>query len=131
MVDIDSFVLGVITAVPAYVGLFVTFRRGKLQFELERFQERSSHPVQSTWSIRIKGPTRAIEHCSVLLDTYPLTVWNRSEGVNETKVEKDGGVNFRIPNNLSPFGVIKPAQITVKDGKKVLRRRKFLDIPEV
>ena len=60
-----------------------------------------------------------------------MSAWDKSERVNEIKVHKDSGAVFRIPSNLNPFGMVTPAKITVKDGRKVLRKRKFLDIPYV
>jgi hypothetical protein len=131
LVDAGSFALGLIAAIPGYVGLFFTYWRGRLQFELERFQEKSSSPVESVWSIRIQHPTRAIDHCSVFLDTYPLPAWDKAEKINEIKIQKDSGAVFRIPSNLSPFGVVTPGKITVKDGKRVVRKQMFLDIPDV
>ena len=123
---IIAIIVSIIAAIPLYVDLVFRWRRNRLDFELERFQE------DSFWNVRVLHPTKAIEHCSVFLDKNPLSLGNTIDRATEVKVPKGGGANFQIPKTLNPFGgVLKESTVTIKDGKKVLRKRKFRDIPAV
>ncbi len=121
MVDFGSFALGLIAAIPGYVGLFITLWRGRLQFELEFFAERSTAPVESALSIRILHPTKTIEHCSVTVENKKYSVWvplplwsNPAVAIIQSKISKESSANFRIPKSINPIGCF----IVVRDWQE-------------
>jgi len=124
-------VLIIIGFTPLYVDLFLRWRKGRLTFEVEAFEEHMSTPVQSVWSIRIKNPSRVMEHVKVLVADVPCIVL---DGVlpQETKIPIGGGQNFRIPSNrINPFGSGDGQLVAVKEGEKTRKKIRFRKIMPV
>ncbi len=88
-------------------------------------------PIQTVWSIRVTNPSKTIEHCAVSIDGTQLPVANGGAIPLETKISVGGAHNFRVPTSINPFGgVVKDfATVTVKDGKRTIKKAKFRDIP--
>lgn len=141
-ISLAAIVISVLGVVPLYLDYFARRKEKLLEkqvtFEVERFQESVSSPVESAWSIRVLRPSQTIEHCSVQL-LFPSTgsnysdqrvylpVWNRKDVFTECKIPKDGGANFRIPKTVNPFGTLV-AVIDRMGG--VVALRDFREIPE-
>ncbi len=85
-------------------------------------------PIPSSWSVRILDPKQAIERLNVLLDDIPLPF---SDVTNEQRFEEFVD-EFGVASLRIPIGKEKDdALVKVRDGKKVLRKAKFKDIPSV
>jgi hypothetical protein len=129
MVDIATvtIIISIAAIVPLYVDLFFRLTKKHVEVDLERFREHSTTPIESWWTIRVLYPSKTIERCSVVMQGLALQVWNRKEPAIEAKISKGGAANFRIPAEVHPLGNL----VVVRDGKKVLKKQKFLHIPEV
>ena len=70
-IAIAAIVISIAGIVPLYLDYFDRRREKRLEkqvtFEVERFQESVTSPVESAWSIRVLRPSQTIEHCSVQL----------------------------------------------------------------
>jgi hypothetical protein len=120
-----SLIITVVGLVPLYLDFL---SRRKINFELLRFQEFSHKPVESIWSIRVLHPNKPIEMCSVSYNGVKLPWWdNPIEPQYERFVELMSGGNVRIPKGAEK----DDAKVVVRDGKKIIRKRKFQKIPIV
>jgi len=106
--------------------LFTLFQSKPQPFDflLQKFPETVMKPVESHWSIRILQPNRVIEKCIVLCDGVQCPWWDRNEPYYERTIVKGGGGNVRLPKGLEK----ENAEITIKNGKKTLKKIKFKDI---
>jgi hypothetical protein len=85
----------------------------------------SGNPVESIWNIRILHPNKPIEKCSVSYSGIKLR-WSDEPGY-EKFIDRMSGANIRIPKEIEKAD----ATVVVKDGKKIIRKKKFEDIPAV
>jgi hypothetical protein len=122
--------VAIVAVIPLYVDLILRWRADKdIDFELERFYEKSADPVESTESVRVLHPNRAIDHCKIYLDDEALPFWDshRERPNYEKKIRASGGANVRIPESL----LNDDAYVTVKDGERTLRRMRLREVPRV
>jgi hypothetical protein len=126
MSDIEI-ILAILAFIPLYLDLAVRFwKRDKINFLILRVHTESRKPIESSWTIRILHPNRAIEKCSVFVDGVKIP-WsgNPNELRYEGVIYQSGGENFLIPKGIEKDS----ATVIIKDGNKVLRKRRFKDIP--
>lgn len=95
-------------------------------FVIQRFEEPVEKPLKSNWSIRILHPDKPIQKCNVFFNGELLPWWDKVVPYYEKFIHKGGGGNVRIPVEIEKEG----ADVDVMDGKKLLKRLKFKDIPE-
>lgn len=126
--EVGMLVATVIGFIPLYADLVIRWKeRHRLSFLFLRFNERSDKPIESNWSIRILHPDKAIEECSVSFDGTKLAWWDKPEPYYEKLIHAMGGGNLRIPKGIER----EDAEVIVRDGKKIIRKKKFKDIPIV
>jgi hypothetical protein len=126
--EVGILVTTVIGFIPLYADLVIRWReRHRLNFLLLRFHEGSDKPIESSWSIRILHPEKAIEKCSVSYDSVKLPWWDKPEPYYENFLYAMGGGNVRIPKGTEK----ENATVVVRDNKKIIRKKKFKDIPIV
>lgn len=121
--------ISVLTAlgfIPLYIDLAIRLKeRNKITFELSRFYEKSSKPVQSNWGIRITHPDRPIERCTVLYNGTKLPWWDRGdEPYYERYFVVGGGGKVRVPVEIEDEG----AEVIVMDGRHQLKKMRFRDM---
>jgi hypothetical protein len=78
-------------------------------------------------SIRILYPEKAMEKCSVSYNGVKLPWWDKPEPYYERLIHAMGGGNLRIPKAIEK----ENTEVIVRDGKKIIRKKKFKDIPIV
>ena len=123
-------VVGLIIAVggliPLYIDLYLRWKeRRSIEFLIQRFSEPVKKPVESNWSIRILHPNKLMERCTVLYDSVPLPWWDGEDCYYERTIEIGGGGNVRIPKSIEE----ENPEIIVKDGKKIVKKKRFKEIP--
>jgi hypothetical protein len=143
LLSILAIIISIAAIIPSYYNLIARRAEKRLKLEIERITFASNSPILSDWSIRVLRPSNTVEHCSVeiqcpsknsktgLPDSKKLLpvllpVGDR-QNMYEIKIPKDGSINFRVPKGIIPEGTT----ILVKDGEKVILRRKAKDVPLV
>ncbi len=126
LLSIAAIVISVAGLIPLYMDYFHRRTESALTFILQKFQETVKEPIASNWSIRILHPNKLVEKCQIFWNEIPLPWWDSpEERIFQRTIVVGGGGNVRVPEGLE----LGDATITVKDGKKKLKARKFSDIP--
>jgi hypothetical protein len=129
--DVWILIVGVVSFIPLYFDLIWRMReRNKIDFKLLRFRkiyQQMDNPARTEnfWSIRILHPNRPIEHCSVWYNNVKLRWDKQDEPHYEKYIDTMSGENIQIPKAIEQ----ENATIVIKNGKKTIRKTKFLDIP--
>ncbi len=110
-----------------YLDFFERMREKEPPVSLEMFNENLKIPFETWWTIRVRG-NKALERCRVNLDGAPLYIFeNRTVVKTEAPLLKGGGLNFRIPSPSE--SISSNSTVSVLDGDKTIRERKWSDIP--
>ncbi len=129
LVSVGILITAIAALIPVYSRLIA--KRREPAFELQRFQEILNPFNQpkswSIWNIRLFQPKIVMRKCSVSYNDVKLPWWDRlDEPYYERFVDASGG-NVRIPKEIEKDKAI----VIVRDGKKILQKKKFQDIPIV
>lgn len=120
-----KFIIGSSIAIASLIAyIFFERKKYRLDFLLQKFHENVKKPIESDWSIRILHPNMRIEKCSILCNDIQCPWWDSYESYYEKTILAGGGGNVRIPKGSEK----ENAEITVKNGKKTLKKIKFKDI---
>jgi len=122
---------GILGIVGAFAYIVYDRRKGRLNIELERFEEHISppqSPTETAWSVRVR-PSKTMEHAMVFVGTMsmPIPHSHNSPIPLEIKIPAGGAENFRIPVSTNPSW----QTISVKEGNKLKKKQKWEDIPLV
>ncbi|MGA2682836.1 MAG: hypothetical protein ABSF44_13670 [Candidatus Bathyarchaeia archaeon] len=134
-IDMGLF-LTAIGLIPLYVGLVPLYldllSRRKVDFYLLRYQYFNDADAEKFFDrIRTYHPNKAIERCSVFYNDTRL-VWDYEPLPNDQKfIEKMTLADVRLPSNVLRKVKPKDGIVVVKDGKRIIRKMNFLDIPFV
>lgn len=121
--EVEILVTTIIGFIPLYADLVIRWReRHRLNFLFLRFRNYSD--PESNWSIRILHPDKAIEKCSVSFDGVKLAWWDKPEPYYEKLIYAMSGGNLQIPKAIEK----ENAEVIVRDGNKIIRKKKFKDI---
>jgi hypothetical protein len=130
--EVESLVVSIIALAATILGLVPLYldlmSRRKIDFKLLRFQEVTDKPVESVYSIRILHPNKPIEKCSVSYNGIKLPWSDKlSEPDYEKFIDRMSGGNVRIPKAIEKAN----ATVVVRDGKRIIRKKKYQEIPIV
>ena len=122
--EVGILVTTVIGFIPLYADLVIRWReRHQINFSLLRFYSVG----YSCWGIKILHPEKAIEKCSVSYDGARLPWRDKPRECYEEFIGAMSGGIVSIPEGTEK----EDAEVVVRDGKKIIRKKKFKDIPMV
>jgi hypothetical protein len=123
----------VVGFVPLYIDLIWRMKeRDKIDFKLLRFRKiyqalDDPKHTEDRWNIRILHPNKPIEHCSVWYNNERLGWDKKEEPYYETFIDTMSGGNIKLPIGID----VGNANISIKNGKRTIKKTKLLDIPVV
>jgi hypothetical protein len=117
----------VIGFIPLYLDLIWRAKeRNKIELKLLRFPEQTLD-FDTVWYIRILHPSKPIEHCSVSYNGVKLSWSDMVLDHYEKYIDAMSGDNIQLPKGIPKEDAI----VVVRDGQKILRKKRFRDIPIV
>jgi hypothetical protein len=127
--EISTLLVTVCGLIPLYVDLLLRIReRNKIDFKLLRYQEFYDKPATATWGIKILHPNKSIDRCSVSYDSEKLPWWdNPNQPYYERFIDAMSGGNVLVPRGKEKDDAV----VVVRDGKRIIRKKRFRDLPIV